>query len=201
MKKYLVMAAVLLSLAITSTAPSADTKIINNPNSLKNSPQWYATPLRKSFKTFIRICSTETPVEKVSLYTDDITKFEASKSFKTKDNLLTMSIKGTVEIGAVKTPYAVPREKKKKDGSYLLYVEAVLYGPDGKVYDIQSTEIKGAGSLKAEGGKVGFSVDIGQGYDFSRGGRVLLVATGESILSDYPMNTCVLLGGKWVSVK
>ena len=112
-----------------------------------------------------------------------------------------MSIKGTVEIGPISSPYAVPKEKKRKEGSYLLYVEALLYGPDGKIYDIQSTEIKGAGSLNAGGGKVGFSVDVGQGYNFARGGRVLLVAAGETLLSDYPMNTCVLLGAKWMTTK
>ena len=112
-----------------------------------------------------------------------------------------MSINGSVEIGTLNAPYAVPTDKKSKKKSYLLYVEAFLYGPDGMVYDTQSTNISGDGSLTPEGGKIRFNVEIGKGYDFSRGGRVLLVAGGENILSDYPMAPCVLLGAKWVAVK
>lgn len=201
MKKFLIMTGLILSLGITATAYSADKNIFSNPNNLQNSEQWYAAPLRKSFKTFVRTCSTETASSKVSIYTDDITKFRVGKSISSVGNLQTVKISGTVGIGPINSPYAVPKEKGSRDKSYLLYVEAYLYGPDGKVYDIQSTIIKGAGSLGAKGGKVGFSVDVGRGYDFSRGGRVLLIAGGESIVSDYPMDTCVLLGGKWVSLK
>ncbi|MBE9528018.1 MAG: hypothetical protein IME99_02125 [Proteobacteria bacterium] len=201
MKKILIMIGLILSLGVTATAYSADKNIFNNPNSLRNSEQWYAAPLRKSFKTFVRACSTETPSNKVSIYTDDITKFRVSRRVSSVNNLQTVKISGTVGIGPLSAPYAVPTVKGSKDRSYLLYVEAYLYGPDGKVYDIQSTTIKGAGSLSPKGGKVGFSVDIGKGYDFSRGGRVLLIAGGDSIVSDYPMDTCVLFGGKWVSVR
>ncbi len=201
MKKFLILAVMLLSLGIYTSASAAEKSINSNPNSLTNSTLWYAKPLRANFKTFIRACSAEVPAGKVSLYSGDITLFKVLKKINTKDNLLTMSINGTVEIGPLSVPFAVPTDKKSKKRRYLLYVEAFLFGPDGKVYDTQSTTIKGAGSLSPKGGKVGFSVDIGKGYNFSKGGRILLVAGGESILSDYPMDTCVLLGGKWIYLK
>ncbi|MFQ5480422.1 MAG: hypothetical protein ACE5DW_04010 [Thermodesulfobacteriota bacterium] len=168
-----------------------------SPYNLNNSEVWYASPLRKLFPSQISACGASRPIDDIAVMAVDITKFHFSTSMIYKDMLPLLTVKGRVKIAAVPLPMHVKKKKLKR--SYNLYLDAFLINSDGKVVDITSAH--GKAPLSARGGTARFSFNIGKGYYFEKGARLLVVASGEPITSNYPEASCVLLGAKRLTFK
>ncbi len=190
--KKIILTAVLLWVFGAASAFAA------NPYGLGNSEVWYAPILLKNFPSQMRVCGFETQIDAFSLFPKDITRFRTSTTIKFSQQQLGLDIDGSVALGSLASPFKMTKWNKKK---YVLYVEAFLFAPDGRLYDVQSNAREGGPWVRYKGGKAGFSMIIGRGYDFDRGGRVLLVASGEPISSGYRDAECVVLGAKWVDIK
>jgi hypothetical protein len=194
--KAIWFAAILFVLGLNAQPIGAELRASDNPESFNNSGVWYVKTLRKSYPSYVRTCGVESSTRSLSALSEDITKFRAGMKRVTVEGLSAASIGGSVDIGPIAQPFDVPVNTQKKEFS--LYIDAFLHGPDGRVYEVVSAEIKGSSMVSAKGGKARFAFTIGRGHDFGRGGRVLLVASGDPISSRYPMDSCVLLGAKWV---
>ncbi len=106
-----------------------------------------------------------------------------------------LNVKGSVRVGAIPLPFQVKKNKMKR--RYNLYLNAFLFSPDGRVLNISSAG--GAKTLSSRGGTASFSINTGRGYNFEKGAKVLVVASGTPITSNYPGTACVLLGAKRLS--
>lgn len=197
MRKAIWIFAVVFILGLGTEAFGAGPRAADNPDGYNNTKAWFVKSLRKSYPAYVRACGVETSTGGLSVLNEDITKFSARMKRVTRDGLPAASISGTVKLGPVKQPFQVAAKGKE----YGVYIDAFLYGKDGRVYEVVSAEIKGGSVVSAKGGSVRFSLVIGKGRPLGGGERVLLVAAGDPISSKYPMNTCVLLGGKWVRTR
>jgi len=166
-----------------------------SPLNLSNSNVWYTPMLRGLFPSLIRVCGYERPLDDFAVLPKDITRFHFSTDIGTKDMLPFLKVDGSVEIGRL------PRlsGKKKTSGKYDLYIDAFLVSNDGRVVDISTTE--GTSSLSRNGGTAHFSFEIGHGYYFNEGGKLLIVASGTPIKTSYPDSSCLVLGAKKLTFK
>ncbi len=185
------------SLSLLKDCVSKETYVRNtrslSPFNLNNSEVWYASSLRKLFPSQLRACSRSMPINNFAVLDTDITKFRFTTSMTYSDMLPMLTVKGTVKI------LPLPRTMHVKKKKYNLYLEAFLVGSNGKVVDIISAE--GNAPVSKQGGKVSFAFNIGKGYYFEKGARLLVVASGTPITSDYPETACVLLGAKRLTFK
>jgi hypothetical protein len=195
--KAIWFAAILFFLGLNAQPLGAELRAVDNPDSFLNSGVWFVKSLRKSYPSYVRTCGVESGTQSLSALSEDITKFRAGMKRVTVEGLSAAAISGSVDISPIAEPFDVTTMKNE----YSVYVDAFLHGADGRVYEVASADIKGSSMVSAKGGKVRFSLTIGKGHDFGSGGRVLLVASGDPISSRYPMDSCVLLGGKWVKLK
>jgi hypothetical protein len=191
--KKIVLTVVMLSILAFGASNAA----VANPHGLRESGLWYAPALLKNFPSQIRVCGFETQIDAFSLFPRDITKFRLSSSVKLNGQMVALDMKGSVAVGSLAAPFKAIGKKNK----YVLYVEAFLFAPDGRLYDVQSNAPEGGPWVSSKGGKADISMFLGSGYDFDMGGRVLLVASGEPISSVSGDSECVVLGAKWISIK
>ncbi len=167
-----------------------------SPLNIENSRVWYSASLKEHFPTLLRACGADTPLNDFAVLPRDITKFSLSAKVTYKDMLPLLGIKGRVKIAAL--PSSMKAQKKRHGRSYNLYIDAFLISAEGRAVDITSTEA--AAPLFSKGGTASFSFDIGKGYYFSKGGTVLVVASGAPITSAYPEASCLLLGAKKITI-
>ncbi len=166
-----------------------------SPLSLRRSSVWYAPSLNKLFPSYLRVCGSSRPIEDFAVLADDITTFHFSTSLLYRDMLPILQVRGRVEIDTL--PLSIRLLNKKRDEYYGLYIEAFLVAPDGRVIDTSS--VVTSGELSLRGGTARFTFEIGKGYYFDKGARILVVASGEPITSDYPDASCLLLGAKRIT--
>lgn len=193
--KKIVLAVVLLVIWAFGAAYAAAAP---NPHAPGASGVWYAPVLIKNFPSQVRVCGFEAQIDAFSLFPRDITKFRTSTTIIFSQQLVGLEISGSVALGPLSAPFKTLKGNKNK---YVLYVEAFLFAPDGRLYDVQSNAGEGGPWVSSRGDKANFSMIIGRGYDFDNGGRVLLVASGEPISSGYQDAECVVLGAKWIGLK
>jgi len=167
-----------------------------NPLNLGNSRVWYAASLKEHFPALLRACGVETPLNDFAVLPRDITKFILSAKVTYKDILPVLALKGRVKIAAL--PSSMRAKKKRHGRSYDLYIDAFLISANGRVVDIASTGA--AAPLFSTGGTASFSLDMGKGYYFDKGGTILVVASGAPITSAYPEASCLLLGAKKITI-
>ncbi len=192
--KKIILTVVTLSIWVLGAAYA----VAANPHGLRDSKVWYAPVLLKNFPSQMRVCGFEAQIDAFSVFPRDITKFRTSTTIKLSQQLVGLEIDGSVALGSLSPPFKMTKWNKKK---YVLYVEAFLFASDGRLYDVQSNAREGGPWVRSRGGKASFSLIIGRGYDFGKGGRVLLVASGEPIPSGYQDAECVVLGAKWIDFK
>ncbi|MFQ5442567.1 MAG: hypothetical protein ACE5EB_07575 [Thermodesulfobacteriota bacterium] len=166
-----------------------------SPYNLRNSKLWYAPRLRKSFPSIVRACGFDRPVDSFAVLPKDITRFNIRSRLLHKNMMSVLRVSGTVKISALPRSFRIDR----KTAGYKIYIDAFLISADGRSIDVRSTG--SAKPVSAKGGTVRFSLDIGRGYYFDRGGTLLLVASGSPIRSDYPSEPCAMIGGKIIRFK
>jgi len=189
------------SLGLLKDCVSKETYIRNtrstSPLNLRNSKVWYASNLLKLFPSHLSACGQSRPIDDIAVMAVDITKFHFSTSMMYQDMLPLLSVNGKVKIAAVPLPMRL--KKNNNSRQYNLFLEAFLIASDGRVVDISSAEAGAA--LSARGGTARFSFKIGKGYYFEKGARLLVMASGSPIASNYPESSCVLLGAKKITFK
>ncbi len=192
MKRILLMTAIigLLFMGMGRVAGSAD-------YSLKRSRVWYAPIIQQNFPSQVRVCGFETQIDGFNLYPKDITKFRAVSKVATSQGLLALKIGGSVAFGPLSAPFKASKENKNR---FAMYIEAFLFSPDGRLYDVQSFSKEGGNWVSLKGGKVNFSIILGKGYDFDRGGWALLIASGEPLSVGSSEAECVVIGAKKITL-
>ncbi len=165
-----------------------------SPLALVNSTVWYTPMLRSLFVSNISVCGYGRPIDDFAVLPVDITKFHFTTSVKYSDGLPYMHLKGSVDVA----PLPKDRGVRKGNSKYDLYIDAFLVSSDGKVVDIRTSSAPSP--LRTSGGTVGFSLDIGHGYYFDKGGTVMVLASGSPIKTTYPDSTCLVLGAKKLSL-
>lgn len=166
-----------------------------SPYNLRNSTVWYAPKLRRSFPSLVRACGFDRPISSFAVLPKDITRFRIKTRLLYKNMLPVLRVSGTVKVSALPRSFSID----KKPADYTIYIDAFLISSDGRSVDVRST-----GSVKPVNGKgstVRFSLDIGRGYYFDKGGTLLLVASGNPINSKYPSAPCAMIGGKTIRFK
>ena len=191
--KRIFLTIALLSLLVIGGAGMAE----SGPHSLQGSGVWYAPIIEQNFPSHVRVCGFETPIDAFKLYPKDITKFMATSNVAFSQQLLGLIVKGTVAFGPLGSPFKATKRNKKK---YAMYIEGFFFSPDGRLYDVQSFAKEGGNWVSIKGGKVDFSMVLARGYDFGRGGWVLLLASGEPLSSGAGEAECVLLGAKKITL-
>lgn len=185
------------SFALLKECAMRETYLMNaratSPLNINNSRAWYAGTLSGLFPSLIRVCGYERALDDFAVLPQDITKFSFSSIVKYRDMLPYLQLRGRVDI----TP--LPKGAGIKTGitRYDLYIDAFLVSNDGKVIDISTT--KAASPLSIRGGTARFSLEIGSGYYFDRGGSLIVLASGTPIKTDYPESTCAVLGAKKIT--
>jgi hypothetical protein len=161
-----------------------------SPLALVNSRVWYTPLMRSLFLSNVRVCGYGHPLDGFAVLPLDITKFHFTTSLNYSESLPFMNLKGSVDIAPL------PKDNGLKPGNnkYDLYIDAFLVSGDGKVVDIRSTTAPSP--LSKHGGTVGFSLEIGHGYYFDRGGTILVLASASPIKTQYPGSDCLVIGAK-----
>jgi len=179
-----------------------------NPYGLRNSKTWYAPSLRRHFPSYMRICGVDKPVELFSILPVDITSFTVATQVKYEGQLPALLVEGSLRILEFPREFEIsvggerPGESESGKGEYLLYLEAFLITPDGRVADIRSIEpVKDSARVDSSGANVSFSFEVGRGYDFKRGGTLIVVASGDPIDTGYPVESCTAIGAKTIRLK
>ncbi len=161
-----------------------------SPLALMNSRVWYTPMMRSLFISNVRVCGYGHPIDGFAVLPVDITKFHFTTSLNYSESLPYMNLKGNVEIAPL------PKNNGLKPGNnkYDLYIDAFLVSADGKVVDIRSTTAPS--QLSRHGGTVRFSLEIGHGYYFDKGGTVLVLASASPVKTEYPGSDCLVIGAK-----
>lgn len=192
MKRILLMVAI-LGLMVIGGPGSAE----SGPHSLGNSGVWYAPIIQRNFPSQVRVCGFETQIDGFNLYPKDITKFRVTSNVAFSQQLVSLKINGSVAFGPLAPPFKATKGNRNR---YAMYIEGFFFGPDGRLYDVQSFAKEGGSWVSTKGGKVDFSMVLARGYDFDQGGWVLLIASGEPISSGSGESGCVVIGAKKIKL-
>lgn len=184
---------VLLTIIFVMLAAS----VVTAQNTLSTSKVWYASVLQKYFPSGIKIHNIHYPLHDMLCLPKDITKFNVVAKKTDIGVGPAFQVRGTVKLGVVPSPFTVIDGAKGK--KYMLYLQAFLFSPGGRIIWEQDGFPKGDAWVNANGDKASF-VLINAFRGSTHGCKLLVLAAGDPIFSDHPYESRVILGIKLISL-
>lgn len=157
---------------------------------------WYGPVLRKHFPKSIPIHGWEYPISKLPCHPTDITHFDVTTATTRTYGSLALQVSGSLTLGSITSPFEVIDGAQGK--KYMLHLQAYLFSPSGKVVWKQKGFPVGNAWVKAEGGKVNFTL-INSYSGNTDGYKLFVLAAGDPIFSS-SSEIRVILGAKQIAL-